>query len=102
MNTPTTQNETWGFFGTMVQVGKDAQAEWTKAFAFIKSLNAKVHGKAVSDEEIRGFLDSKAGRHLADAVYDTGSIEKVHAKWAINSKGFWFFDTIAAFRVEAW
>jgi hypothetical protein len=102
MTTLTTQNETWGFFGTMASAEKNAQAEWTKAFAFIKSLKAMVHGKAVSDEEIRGFLDAKAGRHLADAVVNMGSIEKVHAKWAINSKGFWFFDTIAAFRVEAW
>lgn len=102
MNAPISQNTTWGFWGTIESAGKDAQAEWNKAFSFIKSLQPVVGGLAVTDNEIRGFLDAKPGRHLADSVVDIGSIEAVHAKWSVIGNGLWFSDTIRAFRQEAW
>jgi hypothetical protein len=99
---PATQNTYWGFWGTIENGGRDTQAEWNKAFTFIKGLNPMVGGVKVTDEEIRGFLDSKGGRHLADGVIDTGSIEAVHAKWPIIGNGLWFFETIRAFRQASW
>ena len=99
---PATQNTDWGFWGTINNGERDTQAEWNKAFTFIKGLNPMVGGVKVTDEEIRGFLDSKAGRHLADGVIDQGSIEAVHARWSIIGSGLWFAETIRAFRQEAW
>lgn len=97
-----TNNTSWGFWGTMENSDKDAKTEWSKAFDFIKSLCSNVDGKLVTDHEIRGFMDSKAGRHLADGVVDMGTIQAVHAKWPVNGKGLWFVDTVRAFRQEAW
>lgn len=101
-NIPAAQNTDWGFWGTIENGERDTQAEWNKAFTFIKGLNPMVGGVKVTDEEIRGFLDSKGGRHLADGVIDTGSIEAVHAKWSIVGNGLWFIDTVRAFRAQPW
>lgn len=101
-NAPASNNTTWGFWGTIADTDRDVQVEWTKAFNFIKALGAKVDNKTVTDDEVRGFLDSKAGRHLADGVISMGTIEAVHARWSIIGKGLWFTETIRAFRQEAW
>ena len=101
-NIPSTQNTDWGFWGTIDNGKHNPQVEWNKAFIFIKSLAAKVDGKAVSDEEIRGFLDSKSGRHLANGVIDQGSIETVNQSWTIIGKDLWFPETIRAFRKASW
>ena len=57
-----TNNETWGFYGTVCNAdqGFDVDAAWTTAFALIK---LATNG---SDEGVRDFLDSRLGRHLAD------------------------------------
>ena len=99
---PASNNTDWGFWGTINDGERDTQAEWTKAFNFIKSLGAKVHGKPVTDDEIRGFLDSRAGRHLADSVIDLGSIEESHARWSVIGDGNCFPETIANFRKNPW
>lgn len=95
---PTTQNAEWGFWGTMTKAGRDANAEWDKACTYIKSLNPKVGGIKVTNEEMRYFLDSKSGRHLADAVISKGSIEAVDKQQLVLSQGFWFFDRIREVR----
>ena len=59
--TPTTQNEAWGFWGTM---GVHACVAWPIAMTQI----ADVTGEPL--ESVRIFLDSKQGRHFADAVQD--------------------------------
>ena len=56
--TPTTQNEAWGFWGTM---GGNACVAWPIAMTQI----ADVTGEPL--ESVRIFLDS---RHFADAVQD--------------------------------
>ncbi len=58
---PTTQNEAWGFWGTM---GGHACVAWSVAMQQI----ADITGEPL--ESVRAFLDSKQGRHFADSVRD--------------------------------
>ena len=54
-----TENEAWGFWGTM---GEQAAAAWPIAFTAI-------HDATVADpDSVRAFLDSRHGRHFADEV----------------------------------
>ena len=56
---PATQNEPWGFWGTMEQHAADA---WPLAMTRI----AQATGEGL--ETVRDFLDSRWGRHFADDV----------------------------------
>ena len=56
---PATQNEEWGFFGTMVE---NAPAAWPIAMTSISDATYQPL------ESIRAFLDSRHGRHFADEV----------------------------------
>ncbi|WP_240097631.1 hypothetical protein [Thermomonas flagellata] len=56
---PVTQNESWGFWGTM---GEHAQAAWPIAMTAIS------HATCQPFESVRAFLDSVHGRHFADDV----------------------------------
>ncbi len=56
---PATQNEAWGFWGTM---NEDASTAWPLAMAAI----ADATGEPL--ESVRIFLDSSHGRHFADEV----------------------------------
>ncbi|MBL0143841.1 MAG: hypothetical protein IPP91_17490 [Betaproteobacteria bacterium] len=56
---PATQNEAWGFWGTMAG---DAPAAWSKAMTTI----ADATGESL--DAVRIFLDSRHGRHFADDV----------------------------------
>ncbi len=58
---PNTQNESWGFWGTM---GGYASIAWPIAMTEI----SKATGEPF--ESVRVFLDSRHGRHFADAVQD--------------------------------
>ena len=62
MTNPTilpTDNEAWGFWGTM---GERATAAWPIAFTAI-------HDATGTDpDSVRAFLDSRHGRHFADEV----------------------------------
>jgi hypothetical protein len=60
-----TQNEAWGFYGTIAQAGHGTSVTlplWTIATDVIR------RETGASDETIRAFLDSKHGRHFADDV----------------------------------
>lgn len=93
------ENTEWGFYGTIRGGNRgDKDFEWERAFNYIKA--ETVDGIPLSPEETRGFLDSKAGRHLADSINELGSIEAVIARWPL--KGFWFAETIRAFRSSPW
>lgn len=61
--TPPSQNEEWGFYGTMATAypGREAQA-WPIAIAEI----ARATGQPT--DSARAFLDSRHGRHFADDV----------------------------------
>lgn len=62
MNTiPATQNDAWGFFGTMRE---QAAAAWPLAMTAISEATCQPLGS------VRSFLDSRFGRHFADAVQD--------------------------------
>ena len=56
---PATQNEAWGFWGTMTE---NAAAAWPMAMTAI----AEATGQPL--DAIRAFLDSRHGRHFADDV----------------------------------
>jgi len=56
---PTTQNEDWGFFGTM---SENAHAAWPIAMTAISDATHQ------PPESVRTFLDSRHGRHFADDV----------------------------------
>lgn len=58
---PNTQNESWGFWGTMSGY---ASIAWPIAMTEI----SKATGEPF--ESVRVFLDSRHGRHFADAVQD--------------------------------
>jgi hypothetical protein len=59
--TLTTQNESWGFWGTM---GEHAPSAWPLASRAIAGATG------CEPEQVRAFLDSRHGRHFADAVQD--------------------------------
>jgi hypothetical protein len=54
-----TENEAWGFWGTM---GENAAAAWPRAFSAIRQATD------ADDHAVRAFLDSRHGRHFADEV----------------------------------
>ena len=56
---PATQNEAWGFFGTM---NDNAAAAWPIAMTAIWDATYQPL------ESVRAFLDSRHGRHFADDV----------------------------------
>jgi hypothetical protein len=58
-NTPATQNDAWGFFGTM---NEHAENAWPIAMATISDATCQPL------ESVRSFLDSRHGRHFADSV----------------------------------
>ena len=55
--TPATQNEAWGFWGTM---NDSAAAAWPIAMTAISDATCQPL------ESVRLFLDSRHGRHFAD------------------------------------
>lgn len=77
---PATQNEDWGFWGTMQE---QASAAWPLAIAAICEATGQ------SPESVRLFLDSRHGRHFADDVLNqliTGlalpaAIQAATAQW---------------------
>lgn len=68
--TPATQNEAWGFFGTM---NDDAKAAWPIAMTAISDATCQPL------ESVRLFLDSCHGRHFADNV-----LNQMHAGRALT------------------
>ena len=56
---PATQNEDWGFFGT---INENAQVAWPIAMTAISDATCQHF------ESVRLFLDSRYGRHFADDV----------------------------------
>lgn len=67
---PATQNEEWGFWGTMAD---HAEAAWPIAMTAI----AEATGEPI--ESVRAFLDSRFGRHFADEV-----LNHMHAGHALQ------------------
>ena len=67
-----TENEQWGFYGTLFNHydEHETQAKWNEAFKTLQEMSGK---KA---EEIREFLDSRDGRHLADYCLDSDDTVK--------------------------
>jgi hypothetical protein len=75
-----TQNETFGFWGTM---NEHATAAWPFASEAIAAATG------CEPEQVRAFLDSRFGRHFADEVQNglfvgcnlKDAIDKATAKW---------------------
>lgn len=66
---PATQNDAWGFWGTMNEL---AEAAWPSA------MNAISDATGEPLESVRAFLDSVHGRHFADDV-----LNQMHAGRAL-------------------
>lgn len=58
---PPSQNEAWGFYGTMAH-HVAADTAWDAA------LPAIAQATGCTSDEVRAFLDSRHGRHFADEV----------------------------------
>ena len=58
---PTTNNEAWGFYGT-IRHDADAAAAWPIA------ITAVAGATGCAADEVRDFLDSRHGRNFADDV----------------------------------
>ena len=89
MNTPNqipaTQNDAWGFFGTM---DEHAAAAWPLAMTAISNATHQPL------DSVRFFLDSRFGRHFADDVQN-GLYEGKPPQDAINAAtGRWMGWTI--------
>lgn len=77
---PTTQNDAWGFWGTM---GEHAATAWPTAMTAIADATGE------DFDNIRAFLDSRHGRHFADDVQNglyvgkprKDAIEAATQKW---------------------
>ena len=77
---PVTQNDAWGFFGTM---NEQAEAAWPIAMTAISDATYQPL------ESVRLFLDSCHGRHFADDVLNgklhgatlKAAIEEATARW---------------------
>jgi len=78
---PATQNDAWGFYGTM---NEQADAAWPLAMTAISDATCQPL------ESVRAFLDSRHGRHFADDVQNglfagatlNDAIEQASAGWA--------------------
>jgi len=62
---PRSQNQGWGFYGTMQD---HAQAAWPLAMLAIRDATGE------SLDDVRAFLDSTHGRHFADDVHNSLSL----------------------------
>lgn len=74
------KNLTWGFYGTTLSNYPKSQTEtrWEEALTIIQELSGE------SPEVVRRYLDSRAGRHLADRCYNEDvktTIEQVFETW---------------------
>lgn len=58
---PASQNEAWGFFGT-ISNHAEPRAAWNLAMTIV------AEATGCSLDEVRAFLDSRHGRHFADEV----------------------------------
>lgn len=62
-----TENRDYGFYGTMLSAGLDADAAWAIALPIIAAFWPAAHER-IAARCARTFLDSAGGRHLADAI----------------------------------
>ncbi len=77
---PATQNDAWGFYGTM---NDQAKAAWPLAMTAISDATYQPL------ESVRAFLDSRHGRHFADDVQNglfagatlSDAIEQATQRW---------------------
>ncbi len=60
-NIPPSENQAWGFVGTIAH-HSDADAAWPLA------MTAVADATGCTPDEVRAFLDSRHGRHFADDV----------------------------------
>ena len=86
-----TQNEAWGFFGTMTSAGHDPMRAWQVASAMIAA-DTGADEAYYGPEGVRRFLDSRDGRHFADMVTDwmrRGDSLEAAIERTIEQYGLW-------------
>lgn len=69
-----TNNEAWGLWGTATMNGQNASELWARCINWLQT------GYGMEEIDARNFLDSKHGRHLADAL--TGmTLDEIDTQW---------------------
>lgn len=111
-NIPTTKNTEWGFWGTLSgeASGRDVTIEWAAAMIWLKETCAAVDGKLITDDEFRGFLDSRMGRHIADQMVGNGrtfrealvAVGRFTSPMQALFKGWDLANTVREFRKNPW
>jgi len=78
-----TNNEAWGFFGTLVQAGC-TEAEATEIYHnYAHDVLCGKYG--LSESQAVDFLDSRAGRHLCDCFCYRGGVRIDHEpRWLLT------------------
>lgn len=79
-----TQNPEWGFYGTTVQNLDATDEQAARLFAQAGVAVAKhlaASRIAATPEQVRAYLDSRCGRHLADAINATVSKNDKLPSW---------------------
>jgi hypothetical protein len=80
MNTiPATQNETYGFYGTVRDADQPADCAWELAVVAISNSTLLPY------EAVQCFLDSSFGRHFADEVLGAIQAEDINLHTAITN-----------------
>lgn len=82
-----TQNESYGFYGTMLNDA--AKNNWSIEKAWELASNKLLDNTPGNAKKIRAFLDSRSGRHFADDVHNglhsgkdlKGAIDYAIEKW---------------------
>jgi|GEM_PF-3623188 len=75
INLPT-ENQEWGFYGTRALYhSKTVKKDWKIALTLLVKLSGK------SPEAVREFLDSRMGRHLADACHGEELVQAINREY---------------------
>jgi hypothetical protein len=73
-----TQNEAWGFYGTI------SHHTQRPDLAYGCASDAIAHTTGAEPEAVRAFLDSRYGRHFADQVADHLNLDEMAMPYAIE------------------
>ena len=79
MQTLPTQNEEWGFYGTLLS-NRTTKTDSTTAKLYAKA-SRLIIAAGFTKEQTRSYLDSRLGRHMADAISKQSELAHVVNSW---------------------
>jgi hypothetical protein len=86
MRTLKTNNESWGFYGTVI-TNRTAADEAEADQLFKAACNYLIKNGGFTPAKARDALDSTIGRHIADNLYDAADLAK-SLQMAIDKRWF--------------